>query len=127
MARWTSKEMVLSVSGTQEAIMFLEALQKQIKIVDIVADYYPGKVNVRFEGTKDNLQEAIDLAKTLHLITKNMLYPDSNGFFKYDINHLSKVIGKTFPIKVLLKILELNGHEASRKENDLLTEYTLQQ
>jgi hypothetical protein len=122
LARWTSKEMVLNISGTKEAIMFLEALQKQVKIVDIIADYYPGKVNIRFEGTKDNLQEAIDITKRIHLITKNMLYPDENGLYQYDIEHLSRVTGKTFPIKVLLKIITLNGQNATRDENELITD-----
>jgi hypothetical protein len=113
--------MVLNIDSTQEAILFLEAIQKQIKIVDIFADYYPGKVNIRFEGSKDNLQEAIDITKRIHQITQNMLYPDENGFFRYDIGHLSRTTGKTFPIKVLLKALTFDGFDATKKENDIIT------
>jgi hypothetical protein len=121
LARWTSKEMVLNIDSTQEVILFLEAIQKQIKIVDIFADYYPGKVNIRFEGSKDNLQEAIDIAKRIHQITQNMLYPDQNGFYIYDIGHLSRTTGKTFPIKVLIKALTFDGFEATKKENNIIT------
>ncbi|MHA1125621.1 MAG: DUF2067 family protein [Candidatus Heimdallarchaeota archaeon] len=121
MARWTSKEIVIPIDNTQEAILFLEAVQKQIKMVDIFADYYPGKVNIRFEGSKDNLQEAIDITKRIHLITQNMLYPDQNGFFKYDIGHLSRTTGKTFPIKILVKVLTLDGFEATKKENNIIS------
>ena len=126
MARWTSKEMVLGISSTQEAILFLEAIQKQIKIVDIFADYYPGKVNIRFEGSKDNLQEAIDITKQIHQITQNMLYPDHNGFYSYDIGHLSRTTGKTFPLKVLLKVLILDGQEATKNQNNIVTKISFE-
>ena len=119
MARWTSKEIVLNIDSTQEIMLFLEAIQKRIKIVDIFADYQPGKVNIRFEGSKDNLQEAIDITKRIHQITQNMLYPDNNGFFIYDIGHLSRTTGKTFPVKVLVKALTFDGFEATRKEKDI--------
>ena len=121
MARWTSKEIVLNIDSTQEIMLFLEAVQKRIKIVDIFADYQPGKVNIRFEGSKDNLQEAIDITKRIHQITQNMLYPDDNGFFIYDIGHLSRTTGKTFPVKVLVKALTFDGFEATRKENSIIT------
>ncbi|MHA1365702.1 MAG: DUF2067 family protein [Candidatus Heimdallarchaeota archaeon] len=121
MARWTSKEIVLNIDSTQEIILFLEAIQKRIKIVDIFANYHPGKVNIRFEGSKDNLQEAIDITKRIHQITQNMLYPDDNGFFIYDIGHLSRTTGKTFPVKVLVKALTFDGFEATKKENNIIT------
>ena len=121
MARWTSKEIVLNIDSTQEIMLFLEAIQKRIKIVDIFADYQPGKVNIRFEGSKDNLQEAIDITKRIHQITQNMLYPDDNGFFMYDIGHLSRTTGKTFPVKVLVKALSFDGFEATKKENRIIT------
>ncbi len=120
MARWRSKEMVLNVSTTNEAILFLEALQKQIKIVDIIADYFPGKVNIRFEGSKDNLKEALDLAKKMHQNICGMLYPDSNDFYVYDIEFLSKTTGKTFPVVPLLQILDIKGFESTRKNGSII-------
>ncbi len=122
--------MVLNVNTSKEAILFLEALQKQVKIVDIIADYFPGKVNIRFEGAKENLKEAIEMAKRIHQIVNGMLYPDRADFYNYDIEFLSKTTGKTFPIKPLLQILELKGYETRREKdvifskidyNDLLT------
>ena len=85
MARWTSKEMVLKINSTNEVIMFLEALQKQIKIVNIFADYYPGSVTIRFEGAKEKLKDAIEITKRIHQIVKGMLYPDDEEFYNYDI------------------------------------------
>ena len=118
MARWTSKEMVLNVSSTKEAILVLEAMQKQIKMVDIFADYNPpGKVNVRFEGSKEGLKEAVELAKNLHQIVNGMLYPDGEGFYDYEITYISKTIGKTIPVKILLRVLEIQGIESTREEN----------
>ena len=117
MARWTAKEMVLSVSSTKEAILVLETIQKQIKKVDIIADYQSGKVNIRFEGAKDHLKDAVERAKNIHQTINGMLYPDADGFYDYDITHISKTIGKTFPVKILLRILELQGIESSRDEN----------
>ncbi len=116
MARWTSKEMVLKINSTNEVIMFLEALQKQIKIVNIFADYYPGSVTIRFEGAKEKLKDAIEITKRIHQIVKGMLYPDDEEFYNYDIEFLSKVTGKTFPIKPLLQILDYKGYEGHRKE-----------
>ncbi|NHJ31644.1 MAG: DUF2067 domain-containing protein [Asgard group archaeon] len=117
MARWTSKEIVLKINSTKEAILFLEALQKQIKIVDIIADYYPGRgVTIRFEGDKENLKDAIEIAKRLHQIVNGMLYPDGEDYYHYDIEFLSRVTGKTFPIKPLIQILELKGFETQRSE-----------
>ncbi|TET28062.1 MAG: DUF2067 domain-containing protein [Candidatus Heimdallarchaeota archaeon] len=116
MARWTSKEMVLKINSTNEVIMFLEALQKQIKIVNIFADYYPGSVTIRFEGAKEKLKDAIEITKRIHQIVKGMLYPDDEEFYNYDIEFLSKVTGKTFPIKPLLQILDYKGYDGHRKE-----------
>lgn len=116
MARWTSKEMVLKINSTNEVIMFLEALQKQIKIVDIFADYYPGSITIRFEGAKEKLKDAIEITKRIHQIVKGMLYPDDEEFYNYDIEFLSKVTGKTFPIKPLLQILDYKGYDGHRKE-----------
>ncbi len=96
--------------------MFLEALQNQIKIVDIFADYYPGKVTIRFEGAKEKLKDAMEITKRIHQIVNGMLYPDDEGFYNYDIEFLSKVTGKTFPIKPLLQILDYKGYESQRKE-----------
>lgn len=121
-ARWLSKEVILGISSTQEAIIFLEAIQKQIKIVDIVADYYPGKVTIRFEGAKENLKDAIDLARNIHQTVKGMLYPDDEQNFTYDIAFLSKVTGKTFPIKTLLKILQLQNYKTTREDGTLITQ-----
>lgn len=117
MARWTAKEMVLNVSSTKEAILVLEAIQKQIKKVDIIADYSLGKVNLRFEGAKEHLKEAIERAKYIQQTVNGMLYPDTEGFYDYEITHISKMIGKTVPIKILLRILEIQGIESSRDEN----------
>ncbi len=116
MARWTSKEMVLKINSTNEVIMFLEALQKQIKIVNIFADYYPGSVTIRFEGAKEKLKDAIEITKRIHQIVKGMLYPDDEEFYNYDIEFLSKVTGKTFPIKPLLQILDYKGYDGHRRE-----------
>jgi hypothetical protein len=116
LARWTSKEMVLKINSTNEVIMFLEALQKQIKIVNIFADYYPGSVTIRFEGAKEKLKDAIEITKRIHQIVKGMLYPDDEEFYNYDIEFLSKVTGKTFPIKPLLQILDYKGYDGHRKE-----------
>ncbi len=121
MARWTSKEMVLNVSSTKEAILILEAIQKQIKKVDIVADYNFGKVNIRFEGTKDLLKEAVERAKYINQTINGMLYPDVDGFYDYEITYISKAIGKSVPVKILLRILELQGIESSRDENILFS------
>ncbi|MCK5182696.1 MAG: DUF2067 family protein [Candidatus Heimdallarchaeota archaeon] len=116
MARWTSKEMVLKINSTNEVIMFLEALQKQIKIVDIFADYYPGSITIRFEGAKEKLKDSIEITKRIHQIVNGMLYPDDEEFYNYDIEFLSKVTGKTFPIKPLLQILDYKGYKGHRKE-----------
>ncbi|MBK5114296.1 MAG: DUF2067 family protein [Candidatus Heimdallarchaeota archaeon] len=116
MARWTAKEMVLKINSTNEAILFLDAVQKQIKIVDIFADYYPGSVTIRFEGAKENLKNAIEIAKRIHQIVNGMLYPDRDDFYNYEIEFLSKVTGKTFPIKPLIQILEIKGYEPQREE-----------
>lgn len=116
LARWTSKEIVLKIHSTNEAIMFLEAVQKQIKIVDIFADYYPGRVTIRFEGAKEKLKDALEITKRIHQIVNGMLYPDDEEFYNYDIEFLSKVTGKTFPIKPLLQILDYKGYESQRKE-----------
>ncbi len=62
--------MVLKINSTNEVIMFLEALQKQIKIVNIFADYYPGSVTIRFEGAKEKLKDAIEITKRIHQIVK---------------------------------------------------------
>lgn len=121
MARWTAKEMVLNVSSTEEAILLLEAIQKQIKKVDIVADYNFGKVNIRFEGTKDLLKEAVERAKYINQTINGMLYPDADGFYDYEITYISKAIGKSVPVKILLRILELQGIESSRDENILFS------
>ena len=118
MAKWTAKEMVLNIASTKEAILFMEALQKQIKIVDIIADYFPGKVTIRFEGAKENLKEALELTKNLHQMIYAMLYPDKEGFYDYNIIQLTKITGKTFPLKVLLKILELKNFDTIRNEED---------
>ncbi|MHA1156319.1 MAG: DUF2067 family protein [Candidatus Heimdallarchaeota archaeon] len=119
MARWTAKEMVLNVSSTEEAILLLEAIQKQIKKVDIVADYNFGKINIRFEGTKDQLKEAVERAKYINQTINGMLYTDADGFYDYEITYISKAIGKSVPVKILLRILELQGIESSRDENIL--------
>ena len=95
--------------------MFLEAVQKQIKIVDIFADYYPGRVTIRFEGAKEKLKDALEITKRIHQIVNGMLYPDDE-FYNYDIEFLSKVTGKTFPIKPLLQILDYKGYDSQRKE-----------
>lgn len=108
--------MVLKINSTNEVIMFLEALQKQIKIVNIFADYYPGSVTIRFEGAKEKLKDAIEITKRIHQIVKGMLYPDDEEFYNYDIEFLSKVTGKTFPIKPLLQILDYKGYDGHRKE-----------
>ena len=127
MARWTSKEMVLNISSTREAILVLESMQKQIKMVDIIADYTAGKVNIRFEGVKEGLKEAVEIAKNIHQTVNGLLYPDSNGFYDYDITHLSKMTGKTIPIQVLLRILEIQGIESSREENFIYSKITYEQ
>ncbi|MFW9923829.1 MAG: DUF2067 family protein [Candidatus Thorarchaeota archaeon] len=119
MARWTSKELILNIKTSQEAIIFLEAIQKQIKIVDIFADYIPGKVTIRFEGAKENLKEAIEIAKKIHQMVNGMLYPDSKDLYEYNIGFISKMSGKTFPLKVIERILTLKGFELSR-ENEIL-------
>lgn len=116
-----SKEIVLGISSTQEAIIFLEAIQKQIKTVDIIADYIPGKVTIRFEGAKENLNDALDLARNIHQMVKGMLYPDDNQNFIYDITFLSKVTGKTFPLKTLIKILQLQNYQAIQEDGVLIT------
>lgn len=121
MARWTAKELVLNTNSSQEAIIFLEAIQKQIKIVDIIADYYPGKITIRFEGAKENLKDAIDIAKELHQLTNGMLYPDTDGFYEYNIEFMSKMTGKTFPVKTLIQILSYKGIETAREEDTIFT------
>ncbi len=127
MARWTAKEMVLTVSSTEEAILVLETIQKQIKKVDIIADYHSGKVTIRFEGAKDHLKDAIERAKNVHQTVNGMLYPDRDGFYDYDITHISKMIGKTFPIKILLRVLEKRGIESSRDENIIYSKMVYKQ
>ena len=120
MAKWTSKEMSVKIASTQEAIIFLETIQKQIKTVDIVANYYPGKATIRLEGAKENIKDAIEEVKDLHIIIADMLYPSSNGEYIYDIEHLTKMTGKTFPIKTLMKILELLGLQAIREDEKIV-------
>ncbi|MBN1328755.1 MAG: DUF2067 family protein [Candidatus Heimdallarchaeota archaeon] len=120
MARWTAKEIVLNIATSKEAIIFLEAIQKQIKIVDIFADYYPGKVTIRFEGAKENLQDAIEIAKQIHKFVNEMLYPDNEGYYSFDLPFLTKVIGKSVPIKTLLRILNLENYEAIREDDKIL-------
>ena len=114
MARWTAKEIVLTISSTKEAIIFLDAIQKQIKIVDILADYYPGKVTIRFEGSKENLKSAIDTAKKIHLMVSEMLYPDNGDRYNYNLEFISKITGKTVPIKTLIRILNLKDYKTTR-------------
>ncbi|NHK32104.1 MAG: DUF2067 domain-containing protein [Asgard group archaeon] len=120
--RWPSKEIVLGISSTQEAIIFLEAIQKQIKIVDIVANYFPGKVTIRFEGAKENLKDALDMARNIHQLVKGMLYPDDDEYYSYDITFLSKVTGKTFPMKTLLRILQLQNYKTTRENGTLVSQ-----
>ena len=116
MARWTAKEMVLNIASTKEAILFLEALQKQIKIVDIIADYYPGKITIRFEGVKEKLMDALEITKNLHQMIYAMLYPNNSNYYEYNITQLSKMTGKTFPIQILLNVLEFQGYKAFKEE-----------
>jgi len=119
LARWNAKEIVLSIDSTNEAIIFLEAIQKQIKIADIIANYAPGKVTIRFEGAKENIKDAIDMAKNLHQIVSGMLYPDSKDFYNYDLKFLTKITGKTVPLKTLMRILNRQGYEATREEGTI--------
>ncbi|NHJ48954.1 MAG: DUF2067 domain-containing protein [Asgard group archaeon] len=120
-ARWTSKELVLGIETTQEAIIFLEAIQKQIKIVDIYADYQAGKVTIKLEGTKDNLKDALDITQNIYLFVKDMLYPDKDEYFTFNIGFLSKISGKTFPVKTLLRILTLQDHDPSQVNGAIKT------
>ncbi|HUU79648.1 MAG TPA: DUF2067 family protein [candidate division Zixibacteria bacterium] len=121
MARWTAKEMVLNIASTKEAILFLEALQKQIKIVDIIADYYPGKITIRFEGVKEKLMDALEITKNLHQMIYAMLYPNNSNYYEYNITQLSKMTGKTFPIQILLNVLEFQGYKAFKEEEAFLS------
>jgi hypothetical protein len=122
MARWTAKEMTISTENSNEAILYLEALQKQIKTVDIIADYYPGKISIRFEGTKDHLQEALEKAKDLHTIIKRMIYPDREGFYEYNLNYLMKVTGKTIPVKALMWALHYLKYPSQRSDHHIASE-----
>ncbi len=119
MARWSAKEIVLNIASSKEAIILLEAIQKQIKIVDIFADYYPGKVTIRFEGTKENLQVAIETTKQIHKYVNEMLNPDGEGYYSFDLPFLTKVIGKSVPLKTLLRILNLQNYEAIREDDKI--------
>jgi hypothetical protein len=90
--------------------------------VDIIANYFPGKVTIRFEGAKENQKDAIDMARNIHQLVKGMLYPDDDKNYSYDITFLSKVTGKTFPIKTLLKILQLQNYKTARENGTLITQ-----
>ncbi len=96
-------------------------MQKQIKIVDIIADYYPGKATIRLEGDKERLKEAAEMVKNIHLNVCGMLYPDAGNFLEYNITFLSKVSGKTFPVSVLMKILELLDYESFREGDNIVS------
>ena len=122
MAKWTAKEIVIKVANVNEAILFLEALQKQIKTVDIIADYFPSKVFIRLEGAKEHLKNAIGQVKELHQIVKSMLYPDLDNFFEFNLTFLSQMTGKTFPVKTLLRILTLQGYESFQEGDALITQ-----
>ena len=111
--------MVLNVSSSTEGVLFLEAIQKQIRMVDIIADYFPGKVAIKFEGEKDKLKDALEIAKNIHLIIRGMLKQNVKGFFSYDIGFFSKMSGKTVPIKTLMRVLELKSYE-TYKESEIL-------
>lgn len=121
MARWTVKELVLKIESTKEAILFLEALQKHVKKVDIIADYYPGKVTIKLEGAKEHIQEELELVKELHKTVKGIIYSDYEGFFDYDLTFLSKMMGKTLPARLLEKILELKGYETIREDHIIIS------
>jgi len=119
LARWTAKEIVLNIASSKEAIIFLETVQKQIKNADIFADYYPGKITIRFEGAKENLQDAIEKTKQFHKFVSEMLYPDNEGYYSFDLQFLTKVTGKSVPLKTLLRILNLKNYEAIREEEKI--------
>ncbi|NHJ84340.1 MAG: DUF2067 domain-containing protein [Asgard group archaeon] len=121
MARWLSKEINLNIKTSKEAILLLDSMQKQIKIVDIIADYYPGKATIRLEGDKERLKEAAEMVKNIHLNVCGMLYPDAGNFLEYNITFLSKVSGKTFPVSVLMKILELLDYESFREGDNIVS------
>ncbi|MBD3193106.1 MAG: DUF2067 domain-containing protein [Candidatus Heimdallarchaeota archaeon] len=121
LARWTVKELVLKIESTKEAILFLEALQKYVKKVDIIADYYPGKATIKLEGAKEHIQDELELVKELHKTVKGIIYPDYEGFFDYDLTFLSKMMGKSFPVKLLEKILVLKGYETIREDRTLIS------
>ncbi|MEA2070075.1 MAG: DUF2067 family protein [Asgard group archaeon] len=122
MARWLTKEMTLNVSKSREAILYLDALQKQIKTVDIVADYYPGKIYIKFEGANEHLQDALEQAKRLHKIIKGMLYKNIEGYYTYYVPFLIKKTGKTFPIEPLVSLLELLEYETFKEEEKIYSE-----
>jgi hypothetical protein len=127
LAKWTSKELFLTTKSSKEGILFLEALQKLVKTVDIIADYFPGKLNIRFEGNKDQLQDAIETANDIHRIVNGMLYPDIEGFYDFDIAHLNKIGRKSLPIQTLTQILQYKGYETFREENIIVTKATYQE
>jgi len=124
MARWSAKEVILKIDSTKEAILFLDTIQKQIKTVDIIADYYPGKVTVRFEGAKENLKDATEQARAIHLMIRKMLYPDLEGMYHYNLNFIPKLLKKTIPTKVLLRVLRFKDYKVEREEELLFTNVT---
>jgi hypothetical protein len=51
-----------------------------------------------------------------------MLYPDKDQNFSYDITFLSKILGKTFPVKTLLRILKLQEYNPIRTNGTIKTQ-----
>ncbi|MCF2142608.1 MAG: DUF2067 domain-containing protein [Candidatus Heimdallarchaeota archaeon] len=124
MARQAAKEVVLKIDTTKEAILFLDTIQKQIKIVDIIADYYPGKVTIRFEGAKENLKDAAELSRTIYQNIRGMLYADPQGLYYYNLGFLPKLLGKAVPVKTLVQVLQLKAYKVDRSEESLITNVT---
>jgi hypothetical protein len=111
--------MVLRIDSSDERDTFIDLLRERIKL-DLYLSAKPGHVRLKLSGPRENVKLAIGEIKHIHKLTRDLLYPDKRGFYRYNISFLFHEAGATIRIELLKKLLEHKGYNVDSSDSELI-------
>ncbi len=111
--------MIIRINSSDERDTFIDLLRERIKL-DLHLSAKPGHIRLKLTGPRENVKLAIGEIKHIHKLTRDLLYPDKRGFYRYNISFLFREAGASIRIELLQKLLKYKGYKVDSSDSDLI-------
>lgn len=125
MARTTTKEVYVNISGKKAIENFIELLSDALTYIEFTLTYKEGVMKVRLYGEKEVVNQSVITVKSYGRMFSQSTTPNKNGCYIHNLKLIQQIGSKIISLEIINEVLVRSGVHSEVEGQDLITSATM--